>query len=55
MPSRSLPGIASTDSTLRYLPLSGRELSDKLNRGMAEIHAWRISLLTEADTVGGDQ
>ena len=27
--------------------LSGRELSDKLNRGMAQIHAWRIGMLTE--------
>lgn len=40
-------GHASTDSTLRYIHLSGRELSDKFNRGVAEIHAWRISLLTE--------
>lgn len=48
-------GHRSTDSTLRYIHLSGRELSDKLNRGMAEIHAWRISLLTGADTGGVDQ
>ena len=48
-------GHRSTDSTLRYIHLSGRELSDKLNRGMAEIHAWRISLLTGADTDGADQ
>jgi site-specific recombinase XerD len=40
-------GHASTDSTLRYIHLSGRELSDKLNRGMAQIHAWRIAMLTE--------
>jgi integrase/recombinase XerD len=40
-------GHASTDSTLRYIHLSGRELSDKLSRGMAQIHAWRISMLTE--------
>jgi site-specific recombinase XerD len=39
-------GHASTDSTLRYIHLSGRELSDKLNRGMAQIHAWRIGMLT---------
>lgn len=43
-------GHRSTDSTLRYIHLSGRDLSDKLNRGMAEIHAWRISLLTDTDT-----
>ena len=46
-------GHASTDSTLRYIHLSGRELSDKLNRGMAEIHAWRVSLLTGDDTTAG--
>ena len=46
-------GHASTDSTLRYIHLSGRELSDKLNRGMAEIHAWRISLLSGDDTTAG--
>jgi integrase/recombinase XerD len=40
-------GHASTDSTLRYIHLSGRELSDKLNRGMAQIHAWRVGMLTE--------
>lgn len=48
-------GHRSTDSTLRYIHLSGRDLSDKLNRGMAQIHAWRISLLAEADTTGGAQ
>ncbi len=42
-------GHASTDSTLRYIHLSGRELSDKLNRGMAQIHAWRVSMLTELE------
>ena len=47
-------GHQSTDSTLRYIHLSGRELSDKLNRGMAEIHTWRISLLAEDDTGGGE-
>jgi len=48
-------GHASTDSTLRYIHLSGRELSEKLNRGMAEIHAWRISLLTRDGTDGGER
>jgi integrase/recombinase XerD len=45
-------GHASTDSTLRYIHLSGRELSDKLNRGMAGIHAWRVSLLTAGEPDG---
>ncbi len=43
-------GHRSTDSTLRYIHLSGRELSDKLGRGMSQIHAWRINLLTESGT-----
>lgn len=47
-------GHRSTDSTLRYIHLSGRDLSDKLNRGMAEIHAWRISLLNGVDSDGGE-
>jgi site-specific recombinase XerD len=46
-------GHASTDSTLRYIHLSGRDLSDKLNRGMAQIHAWRISMLTEPEPEPG--
>lgn len=42
-------GHANPDSTLRYIHLSGRELSDKLGRGMAQIHAWRVGMLTEFD------
>jgi len=40
-------GHANIDSTMRYIHLSGRELSDKLGRGMAQIHQWRINMLTE--------
>jgi integrase/recombinase XerD len=39
-------GHRSTDSTMRYIHLSGRELSDKLNRAMAGIHAQRVGMLT---------
>jgi site-specific recombinase XerD len=39
-------GHRSTESTLRYIHLSGRELSDKLNRAMAGIHAQRVGMLT---------
>ena len=39
-------GHRSTDSTLRYIHLSGRDLADKLARGMEQIHAWRIDMLT---------
>ena len=50
-------GHRSTESTMRYTHLSGRDLSEKLNRGMAQIHAWRVDLLTRADagTPGGGQ
>lgn len=39
-------GHRHTDSTLQYIHLSGRELADKLNRGIEHIHAWRIQALT---------
>lgn len=40
-------GHRSIQTTLQYIHLSGRELSAKLERGMAEIHAWRIALTAE--------
>jgi integrase len=40
-------GHRSTDSTLRYIRLSGRELSAKLNSSMAQIHVWRVGMLAE--------
>jgi integrase/recombinase XerD len=43
-------GHRHTDSTLQYIHLSARDLADKLGRGMEHIHAWRISMLTVADT-----
>jgi integrase len=45
-------GHRSTDSTLIYVHLSGRDLAAKLNAAMAQIHAWRIQMLTELG--GGD-
>ncbi|MEQ4725526.1 site-specific integrase [Nonomuraea sp. B19D2] len=39
-------GHRSTESTLRYIHLSGRDLSAKLNQSMEHIHAWRIDMLT---------
>ena len=38
-------GHRSTDSTLQYIHLSGRDLAAKLNSSMAQIHAWRSGLL----------
>ncbi len=39
-------GHRSTESTMRYIHLSGRELSDKLNRAMTSVHAQRVGMLT---------
>lgn len=39
-------GHRHTDTTLQYVHLSGRDLADKLARGMEHIHAWRIAMLT---------
>jgi hypothetical protein len=35
---------------LRYIHLSGRDLADKLSRGMDHIHAWRIAMLASTDS-----
>jgi len=40
-------GHRSTQSTLRYIHLSGRDLARRLQEGMAEIHAWRSRTLME--------
>jgi integrase len=40
-------GHRSTDTTLRYIHRSGRELAAQLAAGMAEIHAWRTALMAE--------
>ena len=42
-------GHRHTDSTLRYIHLSGRELADKLSQGMQHIHAWRVQALAGSD------
>jgi len=44
----SFAGHRCTDSTLTYIHLSGRDLADKLNRGMQQIHAWRVEMLTRS-------
>jgi len=40
-------GHRSVQSTLLYIHLSGKDLSEKLARGMAELRARRVSLLAE--------
>ena len=44
-------GHRSTDATLTYIHLSGRDLADKLNHGMEQIHGWRVQMLARL----GDQ
>jgi integrase/recombinase XerD len=43
-------GHRSTDSTLQYIHLSGRELAAKLASSMTHIHAWRVETLTSPAT-----
>jgi integrase/recombinase XerD len=45
-------GHRSTDSTLAYIHLSGRDLADKLNRGMEQIHGWRVRTLARLGEPG---
>jgi integrase/recombinase XerD len=42
-------GHRSTESTLAYIHLSGRDLADKLERSMQQLHAWRIQQLADLD------
>lgn len=38
-------GHRSLESTMRYIHLTGRDLSDKLYRGMQSIHRWRVMMM----------
>ena len=40
-------GHQRTETTLQYIHLSGRDLADRLARGMTQIHAERIALIGE--------
>ncbi len=40
-------GHQRTDTTQRYIHLSGRDLADRLARGMTQIHADRVALIGE--------
>jgi hypothetical protein len=42
-------GRRHTDSTLAYIHFSGRDLADRLARGMDHVHAWRIVMLSGMD------
>jgi integrase len=41
-------GHQSTETTLQYIHLSGRDLAERLANGMAQIHERRIADLAEA-------
>jgi integrase/recombinase XerD len=43
-------GHRSSESTLRYIHLSGRDLAGQLNRSMDHIHAWRVQALATMST-----
>lgn len=45
-------GHRTTDATLAYIHLSGRDLADKLATGMDHIHAWRVAMLAGAAADG---
>jgi integrase/recombinase XerD len=49
----SFAGHRSTESTLTYIHLSGRDLAEKLSRGMQQIHSWRVEMLTRIDGSAG--
>ena len=44
-------GHRHTDSTLRYIHLSGRDVADKFGHSMDHIHAQRIAMLAAAGTL----
>jgi integrase/recombinase XerD len=48
----SFGGHRSTESTLKYIHLSGRDLAEKLAKGMDQIHAWRVDQLARIADVG---
>jgi integrase/recombinase XerD len=43
-------GHTSVETTLQYVHLSGRDLARKLERGMAQVHAWRVESLASRAT-----
>jgi integrase/recombinase XerD len=43
-------GHRNTDSTMAYIHLSGRDLAEKLNHGMEQIHSWRVDMLARLGT-----
>ncbi len=46
-------GHRNLATTLQYVHLSGRDLADKLARGMAQVHTWRVHMLAETPPAPG--
>jgi len=46
----SFAGHRNPQTTLLYIHLSGRDLSEKLARSIQSVHNWRVRLITEALT-----
>lgn len=46
-------GHRNPATTLQYIHLSGRDLADKLARGMLQIHTWRAQTLAAMEWEGG--
>jgi integrase/recombinase XerD len=46
-------GHRNLATTLQYIHLSGRDLAEKLTRGMAQIHTWRAQTLAAGHGTGG--
>lgn len=51
----SFAGHRNVSVTQQYVHLSGRDLADKLARGMAQIHEWRAAALAQLDSTEGAQ
>ncbi|CAM5588244.1 hypothetical protein KAURM247S_01043 [Kitasatospora aureofaciens] len=45
-------GHSSTESTMTYIHLSGRDLAEKLNRGTQQVHSCRVNMLTRVGHPG---
>src|SRR5215831_13124728 len=44
----SFAGHKQLDTTQQYIHLSGRDLAERLNRGMERVHSWRVEQMAEA-------
>ena len=50
-----LAGHRNPQTTMQYVHLSGRDLAEKLERGMRQIHGWRARMLAEMFSGGSDE